>query len=93
MNILPDTISILFLIDSLRRLKVVSSGVMHIEIWQMILHIWSFVSVVVAGTLLSISTMHAWKKPTYFYATYESIVLMVFLCELPFIYIINKVVS
>jgi hypothetical protein len=59
----------------------------------MVWHIWSFVSVAISGVLLSVSTIKTWDNPKFFYATYIAIVLLVFLCELPFIYIINKIVS
>jgi hypothetical protein len=59
----------------------------------MVWHIWSFAAVTFAGILLSIMTYHAWKTPKMFYFTYELIILMIFVCELPFIYIINKIVS
>lgn len=59
----------------------------------MVWHIWSFAAVTIAGILLSIMTYHAWQTPKMFYFTYELIILMIFMCELPFIYIINKIVS
>lgn len=90
---LPDLASVCFLIDALRRLKSLAKGTMHIETWQLAWHIWSFASVVVAGVLLSVSTINAWDNPTWFYITYEGIVVVMFMCELPFIYIINKIVS
>ena len=59
----------------------------------MIWHIWSFASVAIAGTLLSVATRHAWRHAKWFYFTYELILVLVFFCELPFIYIINRVVG
>lgn len=93
MNIVPSMFSVGFLVDALRRIKNLATGTMHIEVWQMIWHIWSFVSVVIAGILLSVSTLHAWKNPTWFYTTYVGIIGLVFLCELPFFHILNKIVT
>lgn len=93
LNVLPDLISAAFLIDALRRLKNLAKETMHLETWQLTLHVWSFASVILAGVLLSVSTLHSWEHPSWFYATYEGIILTVFICELPFIYIINKIVS
>ncbi len=91
-TVLPDVISVVFLIDALRRLKIVTKGVMIIQTWQMIWHIWSFALVAIAGILLCVATRHTWRHADWFYVTYELIVVLVFLCELPFIYIISKVV-
>lgn len=65
---------------------------MHIETWQLIWHIWSFVLVVIAGVFMSIATHHTWQHARFFYKTYYSIIILIFLCELPFIYIIHRVV-
>ena len=92
-TVLPDVISVAFLIDALRRLKIVTKGVMIIQTWQMIWHIWSFALVAIGGILLCVATRHTWQHANWFYVTYELIVLLVFLCELPFIYIISKVVE
>jgi hypothetical protein len=42
---------------------------------------------------LSVATRHAWQHAKWFYFTYELIIVLVFFCELPFIYIINRVVG
>ena len=93
MNIVPSMFSVSFLIDSLRRVKKLASGTMHIETWQMVWHIWSFISVVIAGIMLSVATLHAWQNPKWFYATYLGIICLLFICELPFLWILNKIVS
>ena len=61
----------------------------------MIWHIWSFVLVVIAGILLSVATNkgEGFDKPKLLYITYECIIIMLWACELPFIYIINKVIN
>ena len=95
MNIAPNIFSLGFLIDSLRRLRLIAKGVLHIETFQMIWHIWSFVLVVIAGILLSVATNkgEGFDKPKLLYITYECIIIMLWACELPFIYIINKVIN
>ena len=59
----------------------------------MIIHIWSYFSVLVAGVLLSVTTRHAWQHAKWLYFTYELIGVLIFLCELPFIFIINRVID
>ena len=93
MNVVPAFISLCFLIDSLRRLQLIAKGVLHIETAQMVWHIWSFMSVVIAGILLSVTTRHAFQHADWFYFTYYLIVLLIFMCELPFIYIISRVID
>ena len=84
MNILPDAGSALFLFNALYRLRRLAHGTMHIETKQLLLHAWSFVTVCIAGVLLSFSTLHTWRHATWFYTTYFAIIVMVFVCELPF---------
>lgn len=59
----------------------------------MIWHIWSFASLTIDGILLSVTTRNAWENPKWFYSAYTLIVLLVFFCELPFIYIVNRIVN
>jgi len=92
-NVLPAFVAIGFLIDALYRLKTLAHGSMHIETWQIIWHVWSFVLVCICGILLSVATIHTWKNPGWFYATYLSIICLIFMCEVPFLYIINKIVT
>ena len=42
---------------------------------------------------MSVATRHAWQHAKWFYFTYELILVLVFFCEVPFIYIINRVVG
>lgn len=95
MSIVPNIFSLGFLIDSLRRLRQIAKGVLHIETFQMIWHIWSFVLVVIAGILLSIATNkgEGFDNPKLLYITYECIIITLWACELPFIYIIKKVIN
>lgn len=62
-NVIPDLISAIFLIDALRRLKVASSGVCQIEIWQMVWHVWAFVLFGIGGIFLSVSLTEPWSHP------------------------------
>jgi hypothetical protein len=92
LNVVPNFISLCFLVDALYRLRNIARGAMHIETWQLVWHIWSFVLTTIAGIFLSIATHHAWRHAKFFYLTYDMIIVMIFLCELPFLYIIHKVV-
>ncbi len=92
-NIVPNVISVIVLLDSLRRLKQASKGFLEIETWQMVWHIWSFTAVTFDGILLSLCTRNARKYPKLFYATYMSLVILLFCCEMPFLFIINRIVS
>lgn len=60
LNVIPDLLSAIFLVDALRRLKIVAAGLFEIEIWQMIWHLWTFLFLIAGGVLLNISTYHAW---------------------------------
>lgn len=92
-NVVPDLISAAFLIDALRRLKSAASGVFQIEIWQMVWHVWAFVLFGLGGIVLSVTLSHPWSNPEVFYYSYEMILVLVFMCELPFIYIIHRLLT
>ena len=92
-NVAPSFISMVFLGDALRRLRKASKGVLQMETWQLVWHIWSFFSVFVSGVLLSISVRKAWTETRFFYVTYVLLLVFIFLCEVPFIFILNKIMS
>ena len=90
-NIAPNFVALIILCDALRRLRNIAKGVLSMETWQMIWHFWSFFLVMSAGVILSVMTHHAWQHSKEFYVSYGLIVVMIFACELPFIYILNKI--
>jgi hypothetical protein len=47
----------------------------------------------VSGVLLSISVRKAWTETRFFYVTYVLLLVFIFLCEVPFIFILNKIMS
>lgn len=92
-NVVPDLISAAFLIDALRRLKSAAAGVFHIQIWQMVWHVWAFFLFALGGICLSYTLGHPWSNPEIFYYSYELILVLCFMCELPFIYIIHRILT
>lgn len=92
-NILPDLVSAAFLIDALRRFNLITKGAFTIETWQMVWHVWSFLTIAIGGILFSIATSQTWNNPVWSYTTYLLIVVLVFCCELPFIFIIYRILS
>ena len=85
--------SLILLLDALRRIKEVTYGLMHIETWQMVWHIWSFAFVVISGTILCIATHATFHHAGWFYFCYYLLLVCIFLTELPFIYILNNVIN
>ena len=60
----------------------------------MVLHIVGFGLVVVSGCLLSLTTRgNIEKHKELFYANLYSVVVLIFLAELPFLYIINRLIT
>ena len=96
MNIFPQFVSLMFLLDALRRLRKVTAGNFVIDTFQMILHISGFAGVVGTGTWLTITTHGVNTRENgikRFYINLDCVVAMIFLAELPFLYIINRLVS
>jgi len=97
MNIFPEVVALLFLLDALRRLRKVTAGNFVIDTFQMILHIFGFAAVTGTGCWLTYTT-HGVKISRSngiekFYINLDCVIGMVFLAELPFLYIINRLVS
>lgn len=90
-NIVPNVISVVVLMDSIRRLKRASKGSLEIETWQMVWHIWSFTAVTFDGIGLSLCTRNASSNPKFFYGTYMTLVILLFCCEMPFLFIVNRI--
>lgn len=95
MNVFPCFLSLCFMFDAFIRIRKVTNGVFSVQTNQMLIHIWSFAAVTIAGILLSVIT-----HPKVFegnsvpiYICYEFVMIMVFLAELPFTYIINSVLD
>ena len=62
----------------------------------MLIHIWSFAAVTIAGILLSVIThpeVFADNGSLPIYICYELVMVMVFLAELPFTYLVNNVLD
>jgi hypothetical protein len=92
-NIVPNIISVAVLLDSIRRLKRASKGSLEIETWQMVWHIWSFTAVTFDGIGLSLCTRNARSNPKFFYGTYMTLVILLFCCEMPFLFIVNRIIT
>lgn len=92
-NLIPNTISIIFLADALRRLRKIANGVLYIETWQLIWHGWSYFLILCAAWFLCIVSHNTLKHTNLFYYSYETFLIALFLCEMPFLYIINRVLN
>lgn len=92
-NVFPSIISFCFIVDALRRLKQVAKGCLCIETWQMAWHIWSYGFIIVAAIFLSVTTVHAFEHTFWFYLTYGIVVILLFFCELPFLFILNRLAT
>ena len=86
-------LSVLFLLDALRIIRSVTAGTFVIDTWQMIWHLLAFTLVVVTGVGLDLITRNPWDHPKIFYAMLELVISIVVLAEIPFLYIINRLVS
>ena len=100
MNIFPELVSLCVLVDALRRLRNITAGQFAIDTAQMILHIAGFTLVVGTGIWLTYTTRHPFvtedgsdKNAWLFYLNLYCVVVMVFLAELPFLYIINRLIT
>lgn len=92
-NLVPSIISFFFLLDALRRLKQVAKGALQIETWQMVWHIWSYGFIIMDGIFLVVFSKNTYEHVKWFYLSYAGILLLLFFCELPFLYIINRIVT
>jgi len=93
MNIIPGVISCGIIIDALHRLRRLSKGVLQLETWQMVWHAWSFIFVLIAGVLLLLCSRKPWEHIERFYSSYYLLLILLFMCEIPFIWILNRIVT
>lgn len=59
----------------------------------MVWHIWSYTVVILDALMLSVVTTKLFNSAWWFYCTYEIFIILVFFVELPFIYIVDKVIT
>ena len=88
----------MFLTDALRRIRKITAGRFALDTWQMLVHILCFLLVMSSGiglAWISNSLLHQESKVfgKYLYILLDCIIGLVFLAELPFLYIINRLVT
>lgn len=92
-NVAPSFISVIFLVDAMRRLKNIVKSKFTIDTWQFFWHMISYVLLAASALLLEVDSRHAWKKPKRYYSIYEAFIVTILFSQLPFIYILNRLVS
>lgn len=99
LNLAAAAVSNIMLIDALRRLRKIVKGVFSVDTWQMILHVSAYLLVLVSGVILlstdygllgSSPISYANKR---FYSLYMIFIICVFLSQLPFSYIIYRLIN
>lgn len=96
LNLLAAIISNVLLIDALRRLNKIVKGVFAVDTWQMICHVAAYTLVLASGILLIFLAynnreIHAYQIK-WFYHIYQFFILTVFLSQLPFCYILHRLI-
>lgn len=92
LNLIPEFLSMLFLCDALRRFRAIAKGVLKIETTQIFWHVVTFILFVIGSIFLVICVNSgAWDHPKLFYALYENIMVVVFISEIPFIWIVFRI--
>ena len=95
LNLIPEFLSMIFLCDALRRFRAIAKGVLKIETTQIFWHVVTFILFVIGSIFLVICVdSGAWDSPQAsrtFYALYENIMVVVFISEIPFIWIVFRI--
>ena len=99
LNLTAAAVSNIMLIDALRRLKKIVKGVFAVDTWQMILHVSAYLLVFVSGVILLIIEYGVLVSSPFsyankeFYKLYRFFIFCVFLSQLPFSYIIYRLIN
>jgi hypothetical protein len=92
-NVAPSFISIIFMLDAMRRLRTMVKTKFHIDVWQFFWHMISFTMLAVSAILLEVNSRHAWQNEKSYYRFYAAFIVTLFLSQMPFVYILNRLVS
>jgi len=83
--------------DALRRIRKITAGSFVLDTWQMVFHIACFFCVVCSGVLLATLSLILLTQGKILtkklYILLDCIIALIFAAELPFLYIINRLVS
>ena len=86
----------MFLTDALRRIRKITAGRFALDTWQMLVHILCFLLVMSSGiglAWISNELLGGEVLGRFLYILLDCIIGLVFLAELPFLYIINRLVT
>lgn len=92
-------LSNLLLIDALYKLRKVVKGVFAVDTWQMILHVSAYTLVFINGIIMLGLAYNAKKNKelsyasTNFYKGYNAFIILIFISQLPFSYIIYRLID
>lgn len=93
-------LSNLLLIDALYKLRKVVKGVFAVDTWQMILHVSAYTLVFINGIIMLGLAYNAKKNfkglsyaSTNFYKGYNAFIILIFISQLPFSYIIYRLID
>lgn len=93
-NVLPCIISLVFMGDAMRRLKkIVVRSKLLIDTWQFFWHMVSYSMLAVSAILLEVASRNSWDHASVFFWVYGGFVVALFMSQMPFVYIINRLVS
>jgi len=84
------------LVDALRRIRKITAGSFALDTWQMFVHISCFLLVMSSGiglAVISNSLIGGAVLNKKLYIILDCIIGLVFLAEIPFLYIINRLVT
>jgi hypothetical protein len=54
---------------------------------------FSFGLLMVSAVLLAVNSRHAWRNPRSFFVIYETFIVTIFVSQMPFLYILNRLVN
>ena len=77
----------------MRRLRMMVKTKFHIDVWQFFWHMISFAMLAVSAILLEVNSRHAWQNEKSYYRFYAAFIVTLFLSQMPFVYILNRLVS
>jgi uncharacterized protein with PQ loop repeat len=83
LEVIPEFITLIFLGDALRRIRIISKNTFEIDSWQVTVHMIAFLLVAITGILLCIVSYHnpnqTYKPPSNMYHVLDTLILTVFL--------------
>jgi len=96
-NLTAAAVSNIILIDALLKLRKIVKAAFVVDTWQMILHVSAYLLVFLSGIFLLIIEYTSEVNKSYesltFYQLYEVFIICVFLSQLPFSYIIFRLIN